>query len=204
MIKKTTSLTLAFSGVAMLVSSIVLYLGPAGHVSHFCPWSFMGLYRQHWMLLHLNSGLLFCLTMVVHTYLNWRLLWAYVRKSKPLIKGGPLSVSLVLTLYVCVGGHYRLPPMDQVLDIARASRKASVMEYGTPPYGASAGSPVVKIARYMGWDPQKVLTRLHQVQIRLSSPNQSLADLARINHTTIGRLLDIMSTEPEEYENEER
>ena len=90
MVKRTTSLTLAFSGLVMLVTSIVLYLGPAGHVSHFCPWAFLGLSRHHWGVLHLNSGILFCLAMVVHTCLNWSLLLAYIKKrASRLCQGAP-------------------------------------------------------------------------------------------------------------------
>lgn len=88
MVKKSTSLTLAFSELVMLVTSIGLYLGPAGHVSHFCPWTFLGLSRHHWGVLHLNSGILFGLVMGVHAWLNWRLLLAYVRK-KPSVTGFP-------------------------------------------------------------------------------------------------------------------
>lgn len=192
--KKTVSLTLAFSGTVMLVTSIVLYLGPAGHVSHFCPWTFMGLSRHHWGMLHLNSGVLFCLAMGAHTWLNWGLLMAYVRKKRPGYSPLPLSLSLVLTLYVCVGGDFELPPMGQLLNIARHCRMASIDKYGSPPYGSASGYPAMHIAKFMGWDPEKALACLASNHIVLQSPNQSLADLARDNNTSIGRILDIMST----------
>ena len=195
MVKKSTSLTLAFSGLVMLVTSIVLYLGPAGHVSHFCPWTFMGLSRHHWGVLHLNAGTLFCIAMVVHTCLNWPLLLAYVRKRKPKYAMLPLAVSLVLTLYVCVGGYYEISPMGQLIGIARACRMSSIQEYGSPPYGTATDYPVAHIARYMGWDPEKSIAKLNQNHILVKSLNQSLADMARTNQTTIGRLLDIMHTD---------
>ena len=43
MLKKSTSLTLAFSGLVLLTTRIVLYLGPAGHVGHLArgrAWAF--------------------------------------------------------------------------------------------------------------------------------------------------------------------
>lgn len=192
MIKKTTSLTLAFSGLVMLTTSVVLYFGPAGQVGHFCPWSFMGLSRHHWGALHLNSGILFCLAMGLHVYLNWPLLLAYLKKVKPGYSVLPLSMSLLLTLYVCVGGYYEMPPMKQFLGIARACRMASLKKYGSPPYGNAATYPVAGIARYMGWNPDQALKRLALENIPVQSPNQSLADLARENRTGIGRILDIM------------
>ena len=58
----------------------------------------MGLSRHHWGALHLNSGILFCLAMVVHTCLNWPLLPAYLKKQKSKHAKMPLALSLILTL----------------------------------------------------------------------------------------------------------
>ena len=192
MVKKATSLTLAFSGLVMLVTSIVLYFGPAGQVGHFCPWSFWHLSRHHWGALHLNSGLLFCLAMIVHVCINFKLLVAYVKRQK---KGGPaVVISLSLTLYVCIGGYYEIPPMGQFLDFARSFRMASMQKYGSPPYGTASRFPALHIARYMGWDPDQSREQLSLHHIILDAPDQPLADLAQKNHTSIGRLLDIMCT----------
>jgi hypothetical protein len=45
----------------------------------------------------------------------------------------------------------------------------------------------------MGWDPEKSLEQLADSHMVISAPDQSLADMARENNTSIGRLLDIMS-----------
>ncbi len=190
MLKRTTSLTLAFSGLVMLVTSVVLYFGPAGQVGHFSPWSFWALSRHHWGVLHLNSGLLFCLSMVVHVWLNFQLLAAYVKRQKTGLPA--LAVSLTVTLYVCVGGYYEIPPMGQFINIARSFKMASMQKYGSPPYGTASRFPALHIARYMGWDPCQSQEQLSQNHIILESPKQSLADLAQKNQTSIGRLLDIM------------
>ncbi len=155
MFKKTTSLTLAFSGLIMLVTSIVLYFGPAGQVAHFCPWQFWGLNRHYWMMLHLNSGVLFCLAMLVHTWLNWRLLTAYMNLKKSGLRGIALAVSLVLTLYVCIGGCFNLSPMKQLIGVARSCRIASLKAYGSPPYGSGRRLPGGTDCRIYGLEPPK-------------------------------------------------
>ena len=192
MIKKCTSLTLTLSGLFMLLSSIVLYFGPAGQVAHFCPWKFCGLSRHYWGVLHLNSGGLFCAAMLIHTYLNWSLLISYIKMKKANSSMAPLVFAMSLTLYVCVGGCYELPPMKQFLDIARSTRIASMQEYGSPPYGSAAGYPVAVVAGYMGWDPVQSIARLKQNLIVVKSEEQSLNELANDNSTSIGHLLDIM------------
>ncbi len=177
----------------MLVTSIVLFLGPATQVSHFCPWNFLGLNRHYWGALHLNSGILFCIAMLMHIYFNWNLLIAYIKKRKSKHGLFPLAASLILTLYVCIGGNYNLPPMGALLKIARTCRMASIQQYGSPPYGSAANYPLVNISRYMGWNPDNSIRQLRSSHISVESANQSLTDVARKNNTSIGRLLDIMA-----------
>jgi hypothetical protein len=71
---------------------------------------------------------------------------------------------------------------------------ASMKKYGSPPYGNASEYPAARIALYMGWDPETSLKQLAGSHIVISAPDQSLADMARENDTSIGRLLDIMCT----------
>lgn len=201
MIRKTISLTLLFSGVVLLLSSVVLYLGPPSHVGHFSSWTFMGLNRHHWGAIHLNSGILFCIVMLVHTWYNWKPLLSYmssrIRPGRPLM---PLLAALVLTLFVCTGSFHHAPPMKQVMGFARFLKMGLVKKYGTPPYGTSTRFPVIAIAGYMGLNPRDALARLKENHIAVNSPEQSLAEIAEYNHTTIGCLLDIMHTTGDSHE----
>lgn len=197
MLKKTTSLTLAFTGLVVLLTSIVLYIGPPGHVGHFSPWSFMGLSKHYWGVLHLNSGILFCAALLIHVYYNWKLLFSYMKwkKSRASNYGlAPLAFSFLLTVFVCVGACYEVSPMKQIMNYARGLKMSLVQKYGSPPYGASMSYPVATIAGYMGWDVNSAFKRLHANNIVVDSPQQPLMEVARNNHTTIGHLLDIMNT----------
>lgn len=200
MLRRTTSLTLAFSGLVMLITSVVLFFGPAGHVGHFSPWSFCGLTRHHWTALHINSGGLFCLVMLIHTWINWKLLATYIKKRQR--KRAALWCALALTLFVCVGGYFEFPPMQPVLNIARATRKHSIQKYGSPPYGSAEKYPIAMIAGYMGWNPKKSIEQLKEHSISVESPTQALSDVARQNQKTIGQLLDIMQNHCSENQTE--
>ena len=194
MLKKTTSLTLAFSGLILLITSIVLYVGPPGHVGHFSPWRLLGLSKHYWGVLHLNSGILFCLAMIIHVYFNWKPLISYLRKgARNKIPYLPLVASLVLTAYVCVGACYEASPMGQIMDFARKLKMAAVRQYGSPPYGTSAAYPIGTIAAYMGWNVETALQGLAERNIVVGSPAEPLREVARNNGTKIGSLLDIMA-----------
>lgn len=201
MIRKTTSLTLFFSGVVLLVSSVVLYFGPPSHVGHFSPWTSMGLSRHHWGAVHLNSGVLFCIAMLVHTWYNWKPLIAYMRfRRRPGKILVPLLASLVLTVFVSTGSFHHAAPMQQIMSFARSLKIGLVKKYGTPPYGTSTRFPATVIAGYMGLNPLEALARLKENHIVVDSPKQSLAEIAGHNHTTIGCLLDIMHPPGDSHE----
>lgn len=198
MIRKTTSITLAFSGLVLLVSSTVLYIGPPTHVGHFSPWHFLGLSKHHWGAVHLNGGILFCIAMLIHGYYNWRVLISYIRRKKdhaPAHSHLPVAISLILTLFVCTGSYHNAPPMKQIMGCAKGFKIDLIQKYGSPPYGTSTAYPVTVIAGYMGWNPEAALKRLQENNIVVDSPQQPLMEVARNNRTTIGHLLDIMSTD---------
>lgn len=192
MIKKTTSLTLAFSGLVLLASSVVLYIGPPTHVGHFSPWQCLGLSKHHWGAVHLNCGVLFCIAMVVHTWFNWGLIVAYIRRKTSRFYCLPLVLSLFLTLFFSTGSFHHAPPMKQIMGLARYMKYGLVKQYGSPPYGSASAYPIKTIAGYMGWNAEAAMGRLDENRIQFTSPSQSLAEVAKINHTTIGRVLDIM------------
>ncbi|CCK81459.1 DUF4405 domain-containing protein [Desulfobacula toluolica] len=197
MIKRITSLTLAFSGLTLLVSSIVLYIGPPSHVGHFSPWSFWGLSKHHWGAMHLNGGILFCIAMLIHVYHNWRLLISYMKRKKkqpPVSSYIPVFLSLVLTLFVCTGSYHNATPMKQIMGVARGLKMNLVQKYSSPPYGRSSDYPVAVIAAYMGWNTKAAFKQLQDNNIIVDSPKQPLMEVARKNRTTIGHLLDIMHT----------
>ena len=204
MLKKTTSLTLAFSGIVVLVSSTVLYLGPPGHIGHFSSWSFWGLNKHYWGALHLNSGILFCLAMLLHSYFNWQLLLSYAKRKKqtPVKSFTPLVTSLVLTLFVCFGSYFDMAPMKQIMGYARGLRVEVVKQYGSPPYGYSTTYPIAVISGYMGWDIEMSLQALKERGIDVCSPQQPFKEVAANNGTTIGHLLDIMSSQKREFSHE--
>ena len=204
MLKKTASLTLAVSGIVVLVSSTVLYLGPPGHIGHFSDWNILGLNKHYWGALHLNSGILFCLAMVLHSYFNWRPLLSYVKKNKKSSTKSimPLITSLVLTLFVCFGSYFDISPMKQIMGYARGMRMDAVKHYGSPPYGYSTKYPIAVISGYMGWDVVESLQTLKKKGIDVQSPQQPLKEVAANNNTTIGHLLDIMSSQKEKIGHE--
>jgi predicted RND superfamily exporter protein len=192
--RKTSSLTLFFSGIIVVVTSLVLYIGPPTHVAHFSDWRMAGLDKCQWNAVHIMAGLLFVIAMFFHIYFNWKAMLAYLNNSKrnrvPLSK--PFVVSLVLTAYVCTGSLVGLPPMSQLIQWIRSVKIGHVQKYGAPPYGQAEQASLKIIATYMGWDANKSLSALRQKGLIVESAEQSIKSIARNNGISTSAVLENM------------
>ena len=192
--RKTSSLTLFFSGIIVVVTSLILYIAPPTHVAHFSDWCMAGFNKGQWNVLHLVSGLLFVIAMFAHTCFNWKTMLVYFKSAKgnmvPLSK--PFVVSLALTVYICTGSLLGLPPMSQFIQWIRSVKISHVQKYGAPPYGRAEKASLKIIATYMGWDANKSFFALREKGIAVESATQSIRSIARNNDISIGAVLENM------------
>lgn len=191
-LRPTTSIVLLFSGLVLLVSSIVLFIAPPTHVGHFSPWRMLGLGRCQWNLLHIMSGLLFVLASLVHAWLNWNPVRAYLDRKSGSPFRWPVVVAAVLTVYICAGSLAGLPPMRQVVDGLRLIKGMHVRTYGVPPFGSAEQAPLQEVIRFMGWNEEKCLASLTAKGFQVASSQESLRDVARSNRVTAGAVLAAM------------
>lgn len=191
-LRPTTSLVLLFSGLVLLVSSIVLFIAPPTHVGHFSPWRMLGFGRCQWNLLHIMSGLLFVLASLVHAWLNWNPVRAYFGREGESFFRWPVVAAAVLTVYICAGSLAGLPPMRQFVDGLRLIKGMHVRTYGVPPFGSAEQAPLQEVIRFMGWNEKACLARLVDKGFRNASEDTSLRDVARSNNATAGTVLAAM------------
>ncbi len=69
-IKGVLSLLLALSFLIVVLSGIALFLSPPGRIAKMEGWSFLGLNKESWGMVHLLSGVVMSLLAVVHFGLN--------------------------------------------------------------------------------------------------------------------------------------
>jgi hypothetical protein len=194
MTRKTTSLILLLSGIPVIVTSIVLFLGPPTHVAHFSDWRVQRLTKCQWNALHITTGSLFMVAMLLHTYFNHKAIVAYLKDkaSTTVVFARPFAVALALTTYVCLGSLLRLPPVNQFLGLVKAIRIAHVQRYGSPPYGQAESYPLQSIAAYLCWDAEECLSTLRAKGITVDSLEQSLSEIGRKNGISTSTVLERM------------
>lgn len=187
MTRRITSLTSLLSFIITLITSVILYITPHGRVAYWSDWTFWGLSKTQWSDLHITVGLLFLVVSLLHIWLNWSPITAYMknRTRDLVIFTKPMTISLLLTLFVTAGTLAGLPPMQQVLDFAEYIKDRHTTTYGNPPYGHAELSKLKKFCAYMGFDVDKAIHALRSAgYVNKVDPETSLVELAHANNVT--------------------
>lgn len=164
MLRKISSLTSLLSFVVTLVTSVILYVVPEGRVAFWADWHFWGLTKGQWGDIHVTVGTLFLVALLLHIWLNWKPLMAYMknRAREMVVMTTPMIISVLITVFVTAGTLFGLPPMQQILDLSASVKGSAVTTYGNPPYGHAEQSPLRKFCGFLGFDVNEALAALHK------------------------------------------
>lgn len=200
MARKTVSLTLCWSGICLIITSGILFIGPPTHVGHFSNWHMLGLDKCQWNSLHIMTGLLFIFAMLLHIYYNWKSILIYLKNKQKefVLLTKPFIISSLITIYVCVGTLQNWPPMNLVINCVKAVKIDHVRKYRTPPFGPAEQAPLESIIMYMGWDIEQSINALQQENILLDVAKNSLQKTAQNNGISMSEVLEIMRKAAEE------
>ncbi|MDD3310752.1 DUF4405 domain-containing protein [Pseudodesulfovibrio sp.] len=182
MLRKITSLTALLSFLVTLTTSVVLYIVPHGRVAYWADWTFLGLSKDQWDGTHITVGTLFIVALLLHVWLNWKPLMAYMKNKarQMVVLTGPMIVSVAITLFVFFGTLLGLPPMQQILDFGASIKDDAVKTYGNPPFGHAELSPLDKFCGYLGLDVEKAVAALKAAGYTLEKGAATeLKDIAR-------------------------
>lgn len=193
MLRKITSLTTLLSFIVTLVTSVVLYIVPHGRVANWADWTFWGMTKDDWGGTHTTVGTLFVIAGLIHIWLNWKPITAYMknRAREMVVMTKPMVVSLAVTVFVFAGTLLGLPPMKQLLDFSASIKDGAVATYGNPPYGHAEDSPLKKFCGYLGFDPAAAAAVLEKGGYTLAKGDQTpIKDIARSRSVSPQRVFD--------------
>ncbi len=192
--RKITSLTLVISGIIELITSIVLYILPAGRVAYWADYSLMGLSKTQWGDIHITVGTLFLIAAILHIYFNWRPITAYIknRAKKITIFTTSFNIAFLLSVYVTVGTLYSLPPMNYVLQLGEHFTDSANKKYGEPPYGHAELSTLKMFCSKMNIDTAKAVKKFKDAGIIMESEKETIKDIAKKNKLTPQQLYQII------------
>lgn len=193
-LRKITSLTALLSSMFTLLTSIILYIVPAGRVAYWSDWHLWGLSKTQWGDIHINLGILFIFSILLHIYYNWKPILAYLKDKEKNIKifTKDFNIALAITLMVTIGTFFMIPPFSSILDFSAKIKDEAALKYGEPPFGHAELSSFKSLLKKMGLDYTQSVDRLQKAGIKIESPDQVFLDIAKKQGITPKQLYDII------------
>jgi hypothetical protein len=101
----------------MAFSGALLFFTPRGRVANWTDWTMLGLGKEGWAALHINNSVLFLLVAAFHIYLNWSMLWGYMKKKASMAVNlkWELASAVVIAGIVLSGTIYAVPPFSTIM-----------------------------------------------------------------------------------------
>lgn len=180
-IRKITSLTAGLSFIAMLVTSIILYIVPQGRVAYWADWKLWGLTKTDWGNIHINLGFLFLIALFLHIYYNWKPLINYMKDKKKTFKvfTPDFNAAMIITVAFVIGTYLMLPPFSWVMAVNDHFKDSGAVKYGEPPYGHAELSSLKTFAKKMKLDLNQSVTLLNEAGYPVEDGTVTLQDIGR-------------------------
>ncbi len=181
--RKITSLTALVAFVLLIISSIVLYIVPAGRVAYWANWQLLGLSKESWGAVHINLGVLMLLAMVFHVYYNWGAIVSYLKNKsqETRIVTPDFIISAAIALLVVVGTLAGIPPLSSIIELGSRISESANIKYGEPPYGHAEMSTFSDFVRNINAPLEESLLKLEQAGIKMISSSETIEIIAANN-----------------------
>lgn len=110
------SLALALSFSALIASGVVLYFAPPCGVAERAGWTFLGILKEGWTLMHMTTGLAFVVLGLFHLFqFNLRAFLSYLRnrrRSTGASRRLELWLAIAVVGLLVLGSALRWPPLQ--------------------------------------------------------------------------------------------
>lgn len=185
-LRKIATLTALLSFLLEMLTSVVLYIVPAGRVAYWSEWRLWGLTKTQWGNLHINLGVLLLISIVLHTWLNWSAVVGYLKNRARQLRVFTIdgNVAILLCLLFALGTYFEMPPFSTIISFGETLKEQGARAYGEPPYGHAELSSLRTFSKKVEVDLGQALARLQEANITVASPEQTIADIARANKRT--------------------
>lgn len=202
-LRKTVSLTALFSFIIMTFTGTVIMLTPPGRLAEWAVWRVFGLTKEEHTNIHLTTACLFILAMILHIWLNWKSIWAYLKGKTAVKASAELAVSIVLTVLVVWGTIVSAPPFSTGIEALESYKDHYEDTIENPPFGHAELAPLDGLITKMGFDLEQSLVLLEEAGIRVDSPSSTLKKIAAENRVSPAYLYGIIKTTKKEQEETE-
>jgi len=121
------SFGLFISFVILLVSGVILYVGPSGKGGSGMVWEIIGLTKQEWQKQHIIFGFTFSILSLFHLLaMNWKAFFSYLKAKTTagFNQAIEMAVIVVLSLFFGIGTQFEIKPFSSILNFGKTISKS--------------------------------------------------------------------------------
>jgi len=194
-LRKFVSLFLFINFIILVFSGIILFIVPHGRVANWIGWTFLWLNKDQWEAIHTIFGFLFVLFVITHIYLNRKVMINYIKQKTSSFVSKEFLLIVILSVVIFMWTVYNLPPFNWIVQLWE-NIKDSVVVQVRPPFPHAENASLQKICITLKLDCNKLVEKLKNNNIKISSMKDSLKDIAEMNNLTpeeVFKMIKILS-----------
>ena len=173
----------------MLVSGVILYISPPGRVANWTDWRMIGLTKRGWQNQHVIFGFAFLILSLSHLFfINWKAFLSYLKSktNEGLKSPGELLTIIVLSALFGTGTYYGIQPFSAVIKFGDAISGSWERQENQAPVPHAELMTLTQLAEQpgLGGDPGALKAKLEKAGLKVTSQEQTLAEIAALNGKT--------------------
>ena len=184
--------------VMMLISGVILYISPPGRVANWTDWRMIGLTKRGWQHQHIIFGFAFLILSLFHLFvINWKAFFSYLKSktTEGLKSPGELLTIILLSVFFGIGTYYGIQPFLAVIKFGDAISGSWERQEKQAPVPHAELMTLTQLAEQpgLGGDPAALKAKLEKAGLKVTSLDQTLAEIATSNGKTAEQVYEVIA-----------
>ncbi|PLX89132.1 MAG: glycoside hydrolase family 18 [Desulfuromonas sp.] len=197
------SLLVTFSGLAMVVSGVVIYVMPEGRIAYWTAWHLFALDKEQWGTMHTCLSLIFFVGSCFHLYFNWRALLSYLkdRLKRSFSLRKEFIAALVLSLICLHGSIVGYVPFGSVMDLGKTLKGSWYDGQDVhPPFPHAELMPLKQLAKRIDFSLKGAIDHLRDKGYVIESGDVTLKELTENGDHSPAEVFETMMMDDRLYQ----
>ena len=184
--------------VMMLISGVILYISPPGRVANWTDWRMIGLTKRGWQHQHIIFGFAFLILSLFHLFvINWKAFFSYLKSktTEGLKSPGEMLSIILLSVFFGIGTYYGIQPFLAVIKFGDAISGSWERQEKQAPVPHAELMTLTQLAEQpgLGGDPAALKAKLEKAGLKVTSLDQTLAEIATSNGKTAEQVYEVIA-----------
>ena len=186
--------------VMMLISGVILYISPPGRVANWTDWRMIGLTKRGWQHQHIIFGFAFLILSLFHLFvINWKAFFSYLKSktTEGLKSPGELITIIILSAFFGTGTFYGIQPFLAIIKFGDSISGSWERQEKQAPVPHAELMTLTQLAEQpgLGGDPDALKAKLEKAGLKVTSKDQTLAEIAILNGKTAEQIYEFIAPE---------